>query len=117
VLPLDFPTYVKIHAASPADPAVVSELFEEYLKTGGFPKSINRHPDAAEALLDGVISETYRHRRSPQLLKDLVSALIERVPSPVSNHALAQEVGISHNTVRDYIEFLSDIYLVGGCIR
>jgi len=113
VLPLDFPTYVKIQSPELTDPAAVAELFEEYLKTGGFPKSVNRHTDAAEALLDGVISETYRHRRSPQLLKDLASALIERVPSPVSNHALAQEVGISHNTVRDYIEFLSDIYLVG----
>jgi len=113
VLPLDFPTYVKIQPEQPADPAVVAELFEEYLKTGGFPKSINRHPDAAEALLDGVISETYKHRRSPQLLKDLVSALVERMPSPVSNHALAQDAGVSHNTVRDYLEFLSDIYLVG----
>ncbi|MFZ8809131.1 MAG: ATP-binding protein, partial [Pyrobaculum sp.] len=57
LLPLDFPTYLAVQSAQSAEPAVIKELFEEYLETGGFPKSINRHPDAAEALLDSVVSE------------------------------------------------------------
>jgi predicted AAA+ superfamily ATPase len=113
VLPLDFPTYLAVQSAQSAEPAVIKELFEEYLETGGFPKSINRHPDAAEALLDSVVSEAYRHGKSPQLLKDLAAAVVERVPSPLSYHSLAQEIGVSHNTVREYLEFLSDIYMIG----
>lgn len=113
VLPLDFPTYLAVQSAQSMEPAVIKELFEEYLETGGFPKSINRHPDAAEALLDSVVSEAYRHGKSPQLLKDLAAAVVERVPSPLSYHSLAQEIGVSHNTVREYLEFLSDIYMIG----
>jgi predicted AAA+ superfamily ATPase len=113
VLPLDFPTYLAVQSAQSTEPAVIKELFEEYLETGGFPKSINRHPDAAEALLDSVVSEAYRHGKSPQLLKDLAAAVVERVPSPLSYHSLAQEIGVSHNTVREYLEFLSDIYMIG----
>jgi predicted AAA+ superfamily ATPase len=113
VLPLDFPTYLAVQSGQSMEPAVIKELFEEYLETGGFPKSINRHPDAAEALLDSVVSEAYRHGKSPQLLKDLAAAVVERVPSPLSYHSLAQEIGVSHNTVREYLEFLSDIYMIG----
>jgi predicted AAA+ superfamily ATPase len=113
VRPLDLPTYLAVQSGQSAEPAVIKELFEEYLETGGFPKSINRHPDAAEALLDSVVSETYRHGKSPQLLKDLAAAVVERVPSPLSYHSLAQEIGVSHNTVREYLEFLSDIYMIG----
>jgi len=113
VLPLDFPTYLAVQSAQSMEPAVIKELFEEYLETGGFPKSINRHPDAAEALLDSVVSEAYRHGKSPQLLKDLAAAVVERVPSPLSYHSLAQEIGVSHNTVREYLEFLLDIYMIG----
>ncbi len=113
VLPLDFPTYVKIHGVDAREPAAVSQLFEEYLETGGFPKAVNRHPDAHDAIRDAVVSETYRHGRSPQLLKDILGAVLEKIPSPMSYHAVAQEVGISHNTVREYVEFLADIYVVG----
>ncbi|MGC9119077.1 MAG: DUF4143 domain-containing protein, partial [Thermoproteus sp.] len=30
-----------------------------------------------------------------------------------SYHAVAQELGISHNTVREYVEFLQDIFMIG----
>lgn len=113
VLPLDFPAYVEIHGADVGEPAVISQLFEEYLETGGFPKAVNKHPDAADAIRDAVVSEAYRHGRSPQLLKDILGAVLEKIPSPMSYHAVAQEVGISHNTVREYVEFLADIYAVG----
>ncbi|MGB9704126.1 MAG: ATP-binding protein [Pyrobaculum sp.] len=113
VLPLGFPQFASVLYGEARDPAVVEALFEEYLKRGGFPKSINGHPDAAASLIDAVVSETYRHGRSPQLLKEVVGAIMEKVPSPLSYHAVAQEVGISHNTVREYVEFLRDLYLVG----
>ncbi|AFA38809.1 putative ATPase (AAA+ superfamily) [Pyrobaculum oguniense TE7] len=113
VLPLDFPAYVEVHGVDPREPAAVAQLFEEYLETGGFPKAINRHPDAVDAVRDAAVSETYRHGRSPQLLKDILGAVLEKIPSPMSYHAVAQEVGVSHNTVREYVEFLADIYAVG----
>ena len=113
VLPLDFPAYVEVHGVDAREPAAVAHLFEEYLENGGFPKAINRHPDAVDAVRDAVVSETYRHGRSPQLLKDILGAVLEKVPSPMPYHAVAQEVGVSHNTVREYVEFLADIYAVG----
>ncbi|ABL88538.1 conserved hypothetical protein [Pyrobaculum islandicum DSM 4184] len=117
VLPLDFPTYAEVTGAAGGDPAALAEAFHEYLETGGFPRSVNRHPDAAETVVDAVVSEAYRHGRSPHLLKDIVAAVLDRVPSPTSYHALAQDVGVSHNTVREYLEFLADIYAVGIALQ
>ena len=37
VLPLDFPTYLAVQSAQSAEPAVIKELFEEYLETGASP--------------------------------------------------------------------------------
>nr|WP_258870414.1 ATP-binding protein [Pyrobaculum aerophilum] len=88
VMPLDFPAYVKIHGVDFREPAALSQLFEEYLETGGFPKAVNKHPDAQDAVIDAVVSEAYRHGKSPQLLKDILGAVVERIPSPMSYHAV-----------------------------
>ncbi|MGC8583899.1 MAG: ATP-binding protein [Thermoproteus sp.] len=117
VLPLSFPQYVEARGfdkrRAAADPAAASALFEDYLRTGGFPKSINRHPDAERSLMDALISEAYRHGKSPRLLQDILGAVVDAAPGPTSYHAVAQELGISHNTVREYVEFLQDIFMIG----
>ncbi len=88
-------------------------LFEDYKMKGGFPKSINGNRDARGALIDGILSEVYKHSRSPRIVQDILYSLMDKIPSAISYNSVANELGISHNTVREYLDFLSDILLIG----
>ncbi|WP_174631982.1 ATP-binding protein [Metallosphaera tengchongensis] len=117
VLPLSFPEFVEVTGSKKEDllydSAKAQATFEEYKAKGGFPKSINENRDAREALIDGVLSEIYKHGRSPRLVQDILYSLMGKITSALSYNSVASELGISHNTVREYLEFLSDLLVVG----
>ncbi len=117
VLPLSFPEFVEVLGFKKEDllydNTKALALFEEYKTKGGFPKSINGNKDAQEALIDGILSEVYKYGRSPKLVQDILYSLMEKIPSALSYNSIANELGISHNTVREYLEFLSDLLIIG----
>ncbi|WP_246252928.1 hypothetical protein [Acidianus brierleyi] len=39
-------------------------------------------------------------------------SLLDKIPSSISFNSIASDLGISHNTVSEYIEFLTDIFLI-----
>jgi predicted AAA+ superfamily ATPase len=41
----------------------------------------------------------------------VISSLLEKIPSALSYNSIANDIGISHNTVKEYIEFLQDLLL------
>jgi len=51
--------------------------------------------------------------RSPRLLRMVVRKLLAKAPSALSYNAVAGELGVSHNTVHDYVRLLEDMFLVG----
>ncbi|WP_422398139.1 DUF4143 domain-containing protein [Sulfolobus tengchongensis] len=74
---------------------------------------MNDNPDAITALVDGVISETHKHSKNPRIVQDIISSLVEKIPSALSFNSIANDIGISHNTVAEYLDFLSDLLLIG----
>jgi predicted AAA+ superfamily ATPase len=118
VLPLSFPELLRAKGLQPDAglkyrPSTLREAWEGYKTSGGFPRSVNTQPDAEQALISGLLSETYRHRRSPRLIQEISSSLISKIPSALSYNSIATDIGISHVTVREYIEFLSDLLFLG----
>ncbi len=116
VLPLSFPEFIKVHGADPSailyNGGELSALWEKYVLKGGFPSSINNKETAMEDLIAGITSEIYKHGRSLQITKSILYSLLNKIPSATSYHSIAQDISISHRTVREYIEFLEDCMLL-----
>ncbi|MGC9105606.1 MAG: ATP-binding protein [Thermoprotei archaeon] len=116
VLPLSFPEYVRVKNHEPGealgDPHLIFALFEEYKARGGFPKSINGHPDAEEAVVKGLASEVYKAGKSLRHVQDVLGSVMDKIPSPFSYNAIASDVGVSHLTVQEYLEFLEDVFVL-----
>ena len=114
IMPLSFPEYAYIMGLK--NPEVrrekTLELFAEYLKTGGFPASINGLP--MDDLLGAYIGELVRFGKSLEIAKETFSAIIRSAPSATSFRALAQMTsGYSYKVVQDYIEFFTELYILG----
>jgi uncharacterized protein len=114
-----------LHRLMPLSPAEcdkvhVSYTIDRFLQRGGFPE-----PFLAEEAVD---AERWRLQYSDSLLRidvlefdniqnlnaiRLVFELLrERVASPVSYQSIAEDVGISSNTVKKYIQILEALYIV-----
>ncbi|BFH72183.1 ATP-binding protein [Sulfurisphaera javensis] len=117
VLPLSFQEFIKVKGYKREDVLydefLAQKLFTEYKEKGGFPKSINDNPDANKSLIDGIISEIYKHSRDLRIIQDIISSLMEKIPSALSYNSIANDIGVSHNTVSEYLDFLSDLFLIG----
>jgi predicted AAA+ superfamily ATPase len=118
VMPLSFPEFAQIKSGKTNeellfDTSLTLSLFEDYLKVGGFPKSINNNPDSSQALIQGVLSEVYKAKMSAETVQNLIYSILDKIPSALSFNSIASDLGISHNTVSEYLEFLKDIFVVG----
>ena len=114
VMPLSFEEYVEVMGLN--RPELHSEktlrLFEKYLKTGGFPGSINGLP--MDDLLGAYMGEFVRFGKSLEIVKETFSAIIRSAPSATSFRALAgMTSGYSYKVVQDYIEFFVELYILG----
>ncbi len=116
VLPLSFPEFILVHGENPSqilyDEDRLANLWEKYLVAGGFPSSINGKDRAMDDLIAGITSEVYKHGRSLQIFKSILYSLLRKIPSALSYHSIAVDVGVSHRTVREYLEFMEDCMLV-----
>ncbi|MEM4015951.1 MAG: ATP-binding protein [Thermofilum sp.] len=114
VLPLAFHEYVSAHGVEPraSEASRISSLFKRYLETGGFPRSINGDEKFAEDLVASVERDAVKAGRNPKLLRLVARELIAKAPSALSFNAVAGELGVSHNTVHEYVKLLEDMFLV-----
>jgi uncharacterized protein len=113
------------HRLFPLTPAELEAVglagdLERFLLCGGFPEPWLAE-DEAEAgrwrrlYLDGLIREDILNFENITRLKDmnlLLELLRNRVASPISYHGLAEDLEISPNTVKHYIEILEALYIV-----
>ena len=114
VLPLSFPEYLSVHGVeAKRGEGRVLALFERYLDTGGYPRSVNRDEGFAEDLVASVEKDAVKAGRDPKLLRMVARELISRAPGATSFNAIAGDLGISHNTVHDYVRLMEDMFLVG----
>ncbi|MCD6368771.1 MAG: ATP-binding protein [Thermoproteales archaeon] len=92
----------------------LSELFEKYLETGGYPIPIRELFErgrvtyvSRKAYLDWLIADWLRAGKNINLMKEVVSYLLEVMPSPVSWHSIARHTSLaSPHTSREYVTTL-----------
>lgn len=89
---------------------------KEYLKIGGYPEYVlSQNPqyfaDLAEAVIFKDIVSLYGVR-NPQLVRDLLLLLSDRCGHQTSFTKLGQILSLSTDTIREYIEYLKQTFLV-----
>ena len=118
VMPLSFPEFAEVRSGKSreellSDVSLARSLFRDYLEVGGFPKSVNNHPDAYDAIISGIVGETYKAGKRLEIVQEVLGSIITKVPSAFSYNSIANDVGVSHNTVAEYVDFLADIFVIG----
>lgn len=126
VMPLTYREFLKIHGVkieytgnmdkdisrNLAISKDIKEYFPKYLDLGGFPLSINNYPMAEEQLLAGFESEILKAGKNLQIVKEIVSSIFRKAPSPISYLTIGRDIGISYKTVQDYIELLRNLFML-----
>ncbi len=113
-----------LHRLMPLSPAECEKVYVEYtidrfLERGGFPEPFLT-PDLVDAnrwrlqyvdslLIDVLDFENIQNMNAIRLVFEL---LREKVGSPISYSSIAEDVAISPNTVKKYIEILEALYIV-----
>jgi uncharacterized protein len=96
----------------------LEERVQRLLETGGFPEAFLNPQDAARLRIDRmelVIREDLRDLSrisSWRGAADLTELLRERVGKPVNYDNLAQDLGISSPTARNWVDLLEKLYVV-----
>lgn len=118
ILPLDFDEYLifKNTKLSKKDNHLIDKLFEEYLQIGGIPEYVLREDlEYLKELVDDIIMKDIASRykiRETQVLKDFFLLLMERVGKIFSINKLANALNISPDTVRRYLEYFNETFLI-----
>ncbi len=94
----------------------IRELFLDYLEVGGFPLSVNRDPRAVEYTVRSLEGEILRAGRDPQLARGVISSILRKAPSPVSYASIGSDLSVSHRTVREYVEVLRALMVLGSAM-
>lgn len=92
-------------------------LFKEYMKTGGFPRSVQDYfkynrvtVETERTYLDWLRGDWARAGRGDRFMKEILSYLIRAQGTPISWNSISSQTSInSPNTVRSYIETLEGI--------
>lgn len=118
VYPLSFQEFLAFKEAqvSLAEEYKYEALVEDYLQMGGYPENVlSPSPEYLANLLDDIIARDmlrlYQIRR-PDVLKDLFRLLTAAVGSRISYTKLHNTLGISVDTVREYIGYFETVFLV-----
>lgn len=90
----------------------IRELFSTYVKTGGFPLSINQDPTAGEQFMASFEGEILKARRNLQLTKEIISTIFRKAPSPLSYSVIGRAIGISYKTVQNYTETMKNLFFM-----
>jgi hypothetical protein len=89
---------------------------EEYLETGGYPEQVLQPSDVylAQLLQDIVARDLVRlgHIRRPELIHDLLRLLAAGVGTRTSHNRLSKSLGISADTIKEYLSHLTQAYLI-----
>ncbi len=97
----------------------LTETFEIYLRTGGFPLAIKEFLtsgktwNAYKTYMDWLKTDIVRTRKSEKTTKEILSYILNARLTPISWNNIAKETSISSpNTIRSYIEFLEDLFIL-----
>lgn len=99
---------------------LLSAFYEEYLVYGGFPAvALTSSSEEKLLRLDDILGyyfkldvQTLANFRDNQKLKDLLFLLSSRVGSKPEMSKLAESLGVSRQTVSEYLDFFEQTYLI-----
>jgi predicted AAA+ superfamily ATPase len=94
----------------------IREEFENYLKCGGFPLSINEDPSAETQLISSMESELLRAGKSLELTRATIGSILRKAPSPLSFSTIGKDVGVSYKTVQEYVETLQRLFILSTAL-
>jgi predicted AAA+ superfamily ATPase len=109
VLPLSFKEFVKVKNYKKSE---LHLAFEFYLKNGGYPRSINEDSTFLQDFISSIEKEFARIGKSYKLAREIIYQLIFKAPSALGYNTIANSIGVSHVTVREYLEAMEDMFLV-----
>lgn len=97
-----------------------SALVEEYLFWGGMPEVVLlKNPQEKEASLKDIFSSYFQKEiqtlgdfRKNEVLRNLILLLAKRAGQKIDIQRISQELGVSRQTVYEYLDFLSGTYLI-----
>lgn len=118
IYPLSFSEFLTFKKIVPkfSEGYLLENYVEEYLQVGGYPENVlNPSTDYLNALLDDVfLRDLVRLHpiKNLTVVKDLFVLLTASVGTRVSFNKLANTLGVSVDTVKKYIEYLENAFLV-----
>ncbi|MFA7709414.1 MAG: ATP-binding protein [archaeon] len=97
----------------------ISKKYRDYIKTGGFPEVIKTKDNLKNEVLKNYfdtilyrdITEKYKVRNTIEL-KDFLIFILSNNTRQVNYVDLAKEVGLSRDTISNYVSYLSECYLL-----
>ncbi len=112
----------RLFPITPAESVFSGEThsLEHHLSRGGFPEPFIASDDAQAGrwrrqYLDGLIREdilSFENIHQLKAMNLLVELLRDRVASPLSYQSLSEDLGLSPNTVKHYLDILEALYIV-----
>jgi len=118
IYPLSFEEFLSFQGLkiSRAEEYLYMKAAEDYLQIGGYPENVLQPSDdyLAQLVEDVIARDLIRlhHIRRPELVRDLLQLLAARIGSRVSYNRLSKTLGVSLETVRDYVSHLKGAYLI-----
>ena len=117
VEPLDFQEFLEFKNYNPkkSEKYLLEKHFEEYMEYGGMPEYVlTKDPEYITNLTKNIIYKDIIAKynlRDNDAIENLFRLLCERVGKPVSYNKLRNILGISKNSVKNYIDYFKETYL------
>lgn len=118
IYPLSFKEFISFKRIEPskAEDYKYEKLLEDYLEIGGYPENVLMPSEEyLHNLVEDIIARDLIRLfsiKKPNLLKDLLRLLAASVGSRTSFNKLAHLLGISVDTVKEYIGYFESAFLV-----
>lgn len=98
----------------------VDQYYHEYLQFGAFPGVVQKESVQEKKLMLGDIFSSYFHLevsglgdfRKSSVIRNLIFLLMERIGSTLEYNGLATELGVSRQTILNYVDFLESTYFI-----
>ena len=110
VMPLSFYEYYHLFYDE-FFPSKGEEVFERYLETGGYLAFLNGRLRTKD-VISTLKADINAVGKNTNVARDILGAIIDVAPDPVSFRKLAERAGISSPTVREYIELFEGLHIL-----
>lgn len=110
VMPLSFREYYSLFYED-FFPSKGEEVFERYLETGGYLAYLNRKLRTSD-IVSAIKADVRTLGKNTGLARDVIGAVLDVAPDPVSFRKLAERAGVSTPTVREYLELFEGLHVL-----